>query len=131
MDVAQSCPLCNSGIKSISHLFFQCDYAAYIWNKILFWQGVNRKAMDWSDELKWPQEHAKGRSSEAEVYRIALAASISYVWRERNQRVFQDKYSAPDLIIKQIIQEVCCRGSMKPRLARKLEMLELLSLALG
>lgn len=66
------------GSRVFHTYFFQCDCAVYIWNEILFWQGVNRRAMNWSEELKLAEDHAKGRNSEAEVYRMALAASIYY-----------------------------------------------------
>ncbi|XP_019244385.1 PREDICTED: uncharacterized protein LOC109224253 [Nicotiana attenuata] len=90
MEVPLACPLCNTGNESISHLFLQCDMSSYIWKKVLAWQGISRMVMDWQEELKWAEVYARGRRVEAEIYRMALAASVYYIWKERNQRVFQD-----------------------------------------
>ncbi|OIT04595.1 hypothetical protein A4A49_65126, partial [Nicotiana attenuata] len=123
MEVPLACPLCNTGNESISHLFLQCDMSSYIWKKVLAWQGISRMVMDWQEELKWAEVYARGRRVEAEIYRMALAASVYYIWKERNQRVFQGMQSDSKHIMKQIIQEICCRGTMHARLARKLDQL--------
>ncbi|XP_075076376.1 uncharacterized protein LOC142163027 [Nicotiana tabacum] len=123
MEVPLACPLCNTRNESISHLFFQCDMSSYIWKKVLAWQGISRMVMDWQEELKWAEVYARGRRVEAEIYRMTLAASVYYIWKEKNQRVFQSMQSDPKHIMKQIIQEICCRGTMHTRLARKLDQL--------
>ncbi|XP_070036029.1 uncharacterized protein [Nicotiana tomentosiformis] len=59
LSVLQNCPLCVTETENIVHLFFQCDLSAHIWNKFLQWQGINRVALDWHDELKWAEIYAK------------------------------------------------------------------------
>ncbi|XP_060182555.1 uncharacterized protein LOC132612271 [Lycium barbarum] len=83
------CPLCQNGLETIAHLFFQCTYSATVWRELLKWQGIQRLPMEWTQELKWANEHAKGRNNKAEVYRMVMAASVYHIWIERNNMIFQ------------------------------------------
>lgn len=102
----QTCPMCASQLESISHLFFQCDVCALVWNKLLQWQRIDRTTIIWSYELRWAEGNAKGRSSSAEIFTMTLAACVYHFWIERNQRVFQNKQVDPKSIIRRIIQEI-------------------------
>lgn len=53
-----------------------------------------RATMTWEDELVWAVQHAKGKSSKTEVYRMMLAAVVYHIWRERNVRIsiIKDNY---------------------------------------
>uniref|UniRef100_A0A1S3ZZZ4 Reverse transcriptase zinc-binding domain-containing protein n=1 Tax=Nicotiana tabacum TaxID=4097 RepID=A0A1S3ZZZ4_TOBAC len=86
-------PLCNIEEESIEHLFFKCTFAASIWRKLLQWMGINRQAMKWCQEVEWAYSNAKGRSANAEIYRIALAGCVYYVLQERNHRIFRAQQS--------------------------------------
>ncbi|XP_019252695.1 PREDICTED: uncharacterized protein LOC109231491 [Nicotiana attenuata] len=107
--------------ESIEHLFFKCTFAESIWMKLLQWMGINRQAMKWSQEVVWAYNNAKGRSANAEIYRMALAGCVYYVWQERNHRIFRAKQRQAGIMIKQIIQMICERGYMMSRLRRRLE----------
>ncbi|XP_070040460.1 uncharacterized protein [Nicotiana tomentosiformis] len=82
----QECPLCLTQNESINHIFFQCDMSIQVWCKLLQWQGINRAAMPWLEELKWAEDYARGRSATAEIYRMTLASGVYHLWIERNQR---------------------------------------------
>ncbi|XP_070057352.1 uncharacterized protein [Nicotiana tomentosiformis] len=115
------CPLCNVKEESIEHLFFKCTYAESIWRKLLQWMGITRQAMERKHEIAWAYCHAKGRSANDEIYRMALAGCVYYVWQERNQRIFRAQQRQQGMIVKLIIQMICGRGHMLPRLRRRLE----------
>ncbi|XP_059310635.1 uncharacterized protein LOC132061986 [Lycium ferocissimum] len=117
------CPLCQTGLETIGHLFFQCTYSATVWRELLKWQGIQRLPMEWTRELQWANEHAKGRNNKAEVYRMVMAASVYHLWIERNNRIFQQKTRAPAVLLRLIIHEVFYRGHLKARLAYRLEQL--------
>lgn len=68
-------------------------------------------------------ENYNGNSVTAIMYRISLAGSIYYVWKERNQIVFQEKRMDVNIITKKIIQDVYIRGSLKVKLASYLDKL--------
>ncbi|XP_060210243.1 uncharacterized protein LOC132637117 [Lycium barbarum] len=115
------CPLCNVENESANHLFFACAFSEGIWATILAWQGIRRNVLEWKDEVQYATTRASGNSVSACIYRMSIAASIYQIWAERNMRIFQSKSGNPDLIIRQVIREVVGRGTMRARLARKLE----------
>ncbi|XP_059285018.1 uncharacterized protein LOC132038358 [Lycium ferocissimum] len=115
-----SCPLCCSVDESLNHLFFTCPYSSIVWGKMLAWQGIIRTPADWSAEVVWAIGQAKGRSVKAILYRIVLACCLYFVWQERNFRLHQRKRREPEVLLRQIAQEVHCRGSLLPRLHSRL-----------
>ncbi|KAK4718835.1 hypothetical protein R3W88_017173 [Solanum pinnatisectum] len=46
---------------------------------------------------------------------MTLAATIYYIWQERNYKIFQNKERNMELITRTIIQDIHCRASMLPR----------------
>uniref|UniRef100_A0A0V0H2J8 Putative ovule protein n=1 Tax=Solanum chacoense TaxID=4108 RepID=A0A0V0H2J8_SOLCH len=77
----------------------------------------------WQEEVQWAAVNCRGKSSAAEVYRIAMACSLYYVWQERNMRIFRGKQRTVGAIGRMIIQEVIFRGTLKAKLAKKMESL--------
>ncbi|XP_070004803.1 uncharacterized protein LOC142163305 [Nicotiana tabacum] len=78
------CMLCKAMSETIEHLFFECIVFATIWKKILQWQGLVRQPMAWQIEKEWAKKQGKGKSTEVQIYRMALAATIYAIWIERN-----------------------------------------------
>lgn len=122
MEIDPTCPLCEADVESHSHLFFSCLVSTQIWQNILKWLGINRIPRNWEWELSWACMHAKGRSANAEIYRLSLAVTIYHIWRERNMRAFQLKKQPLEGIIRMIIQEVHMRGSSQVKIAKWLDM---------
>ncbi|XP_059277587.1 uncharacterized protein LOC132031654 [Lycium ferocissimum] len=115
------CHLCGVKDESIDHLLVECDESAYIWGKLLQWQHIYRSPMQWSDEIKWVEQQAKGRSPRAQVYRMVLAGVVYHLWAERNQRVFQQKRQPANLLIKVVIQEVHFKARGCPKVTKWLD----------
>lgn len=88
----------------MTHLFFACGVSNQIWKKVLAWQGLNRDPMCWEAEVSRAESHAKGKSPRAQMYRMAMAAAVYYIWLERNQRIFQETKKSANHIIKQIVR---------------------------
>ncbi|XP_055807035.1 uncharacterized protein LOC129875834 [Solanum dulcamara] len=44
------CALCSTGVDNCEQLFFQCTYAASIWEKVLKWMHIDRHALCWREE---------------------------------------------------------------------------------
>nr|XP_016505941.1 PREDICTED: uncharacterized protein LOC107823746 [Nicotiana tabacum] len=100
------CPICNEEEESMKHLFFKCTYTTTIWEKLLQWMNVNRRPIEWSQEIEWACNNVRGRSANAEIYRIALASCVYYVWQERNHRIFRTQLRLAGVLMKQIIQMI-------------------------
>ncbi|WMV57941.1 hypothetical protein MTR67_051326 [Solanum verrucosum] len=110
MDINLQCQLCNTQPESIQHLFFGCNYTGQLWARLLKWMHIQRPCMEWEGGLKWVEKWCKGKSSRAEVYKITLTAAVYFIWKESNQRVFQQKRRSIEDILKHIAQEVYFRA---------------------
>ncbi|OIT21044.1 hypothetical protein A4A49_60497, partial [Nicotiana attenuata] len=117
------CPLCSNEDESIDHLFFHCQYSATIWDRILGWQGIARKSNGWQEEIGCAVRYGQGKSLDATLYRMTLACCLYCLWHRRNMRLFQHKWRTTEMLGRQIIQDVHCRGARFPRLHRRLESL--------
>ncbi|GJT52972.1 RNA-directed DNA polymerase, eukaryota, reverse transcriptase zinc-binding domain protein [Tanacetum coccineum] len=82
------CGFCNSRSDSHDNLFFQCDYAKKTWKEIC---KVSYKdgSMDKLDDV---YRELIGRSKESKfgmvVDKLILAATVYYIWQERNRMIF-------------------------------------------
>ncbi|XP_060204443.1 uncharacterized protein LOC132632498 [Lycium barbarum] len=114
----QQRPLCESTDESMDHLFFLCDFSSQVWDKLPSWRGIRRFSRRWDEEFTWEEQHVTGKTPQAAVYRMVLAAAMHYVWRGRNQRIFQRKKQIVNLLMKLTIQEVHQRANIKPHIAR-------------
>ncbi|XP_060185655.1 uncharacterized protein LOC132615112 [Lycium barbarum] len=118
-----TCPLCVAAGESIQHLFFLCPISAGIWHQVLQWKGIIKPVQGWMDEQAWAKQHGTGNSAKAELYRMTPAGCVYYTWQERNQRLFQSKQRTEGSILRQLIQDIHCRGARLPRLAKQLDVL--------
>lgn len=113
VSVDQDCILCNIEKETTQHLFFECPYANVLWSKLLEQQGIYRSVQGWDEDLKWAEKWDKRRNAATELYKMVLAATIYYVWQERNGRIFKNKTKGQETVCKRIIQEIHCRSNRK------------------
>ncbi|KAJ9535927.1 hypothetical protein OSB04_un000907 [Centaurea solstitialis] len=106
-----TCPFCGTEQDSHTHLFFTCQYTKEVWNMV-------RLKMEWED---FPESWddivlAIADTSTAPkmlTHKLALAASVYTIWRERNRRLFRgDKRSVLSLT-KDICDVVWMRAAWK------------------
>lgn len=106
MVVSAGCVLCNQGMETHGHLFFDCSYAKSIWSDLLGRNLVLRWPNSWDYELVWVVKHCKVKGFRSAIYKLSLAAAIYHIWLERNARVFTQKCSSPDLVVKAIVAKI-------------------------
>ncbi|XP_020874182.1 uncharacterized protein LOC110226574, partial [Arabidopsis lyrata subsp. lyrata] len=85
LNVPSVCLLCNSQNESRQHLFFDCSYAAEVW------QYFTRKAHVFpsylfEDGVRWLKNPCHDKNI-ALILRLAFQASMYSIWRERNSRL--------------------------------------------
>ncbi|XP_020249193.1 uncharacterized protein LOC109826575 [Asparagus officinalis] len=106
------CCLCSSAQESRSHLFFECYFSSGVWNNILDWLQFRWKACNWDIILAWFNNSLRGRGFKQSVKRLALAASIYCIWKERNNRIFNLKSRNVDQVTRDVKEAILMLFSM-------------------
>ena len=87
MEVNGDCCLCQGGMESRDHMFFECNYSKELWKSILHCCGLNREVGTWNAELNWAMQKIKGKALISLILGIAWKAFVYHIWKERNRRI--------------------------------------------
>jgi len=88
----KSCVLCQSSQESISHLFFQCHFSAYLWTVCklkLGLSGTEKGTLQEEAEMILAKFSTKTKTTI--LAKLTLQATVWHVCRERNMRIFQSR----------------------------------------
>ena len=100
------CPLCELCPDSHEHLFFECSYSALIWKDLK--KRIKKEA--WFDRWKEIMEDLITLPCNNNIMsilrRLVIAASIYYIWSERNRRLFSDEKKSYKEVLKEIINNI-------------------------
>ncbi|XP_077228526.1 uncharacterized protein LOC143861488 [Tasmannia lanceolata] len=102
-----SCPLCSTGREDKDHLFFNCSYSAWIWKTLLRHFSVRKtpaRTLDKNDE--WIRLNSKSCSRYGTALRMAFCATIYFIWKERNCRVFENKKRHKQVVLTDILYTI-------------------------
>ena len=80
--------LCHSSPKSISHLFFEYQYSAYLWSLCRFKLGLPGLGT-LKDEAILTQATFKEKTRSTILAKLILAVVTWHICKERNLRIFQ------------------------------------------
>ncbi|KAG5626945.1 hypothetical protein H5410_012163 [Solanum commersonii] len=80
-------------------------------NTYFFVEVISRSSTWWTEEMDWAIVHATSKAMQPEVYRMNLSGAVYFIWQERNCRIFQHKEMTIEVIIRNIIREIHCRGT--------------------
>ncbi|XP_020257365.1 uncharacterized protein LOC109833912 [Asparagus officinalis] len=101
------CSLCDGACsESRNHLFFECAFSCEVWNSIMDWMDFNWRACHWHHVLEWFTVRQRGKGLKQLLKNLALTATIYYIWRERNVRIFQQKYRSTTQLIREIETDI-------------------------
>ena len=80
------CYLCLGNVEDHNHLFFECAFSRRVWTPIATMCDLSTSVYVW--ETLWPRlsSHIQGFSLLSTIRRLALGASLYYIWQERNSR---------------------------------------------
>ncbi|XP_074293877.1 uncharacterized protein LOC141621059 [Silene latifolia] len=96
------CTLCKQMAEIHMHLFFRCLYSQQVSQGLVHWMALPTRSNDLATELNW-MVHSKGRYHWKHNWRrCCLAATISYIWQQRNGRIFSGKETQPAALLEQI-----------------------------
>ncbi|GKA41366.1 RNA-directed DNA polymerase, eukaryota, reverse transcriptase zinc-binding domain protein [Tanacetum coccineum] len=95
-----TCPLCEECPDSHEHLFFKCAYSATIWSDLKEKIKMGDISNEWDDVMDKIIRMACNNSIRSIVRRLVFAASIYFIWNERNKRLFgNQKRSSKDILL--------------------------------
>ncbi|XP_075079754.1 uncharacterized protein LOC142164998 [Nicotiana tabacum] len=103
MPVDTTCSLCQAELETREHLFVECDFAKAIWRKLQKWLKWKQTIEEWNQHIDWAIKCAKGKSQQAQVFKLVYAECIYVIWMERNHRVFEKKSRSWETIVREIV----------------------------
>ncbi|KAJ6327875.1 hypothetical protein OIU78_014689, partial [Salix suchowensis] len=103
----RTCILCNEHEETHCHLFFACKFSSSIW------QDVSARAQLVWIPAPWPQTWAamvqrfcNKNNPRHKLVGLVLASTVYHLWRERNHRIFNNKFSNVQQTKDAIIQSI-------------------------
>ncbi|XP_022032620.1 uncharacterized protein LOC110933722 [Helianthus annuus] len=98
--------LCNRGLESHEHLFFECPYSSKIWCSLRAKVDMSQTDGKWDDVLAWLILNANSKLAIWVIRKLVVAAIAYYVWQERNARFFNNQLRPPEKLEEQITETV-------------------------
>ncbi|XP_021991701.1 uncharacterized protein LOC110888484 [Helianthus annuus] len=93
------CALCRKCPDSHRHLFFECEYALAVWRRCKVFGRMNDAPNSWPDIIRFVEEKGLLNSVWGIIGKLVLAASVYFIWQERNCRHFGEG--------KRSVQQLC------------------------
>ncbi|XP_074266105.1 uncharacterized protein LOC141588570 [Silene latifolia] len=107
--ILNRCILCKQENESHQHLFFCCSYSIEVWHAVLQWIGMDARSNHYEQELLWIAHKNHRRHWQAQWYISCIAATVFYIWQERNSRIFRGVEHSPSHILNQLQLTVSSR----------------------
>ncbi|KAE9457723.1 hypothetical protein C3L33_10378, partial [Rhododendron williamsianum] len=93
---------------------FDLTWKGHVWTFFLGLNNIGRDDLGFADEVAWACSHRTGSSLDHTIFRLSLAASLCWIWRERNSCVFQHQIRTAEGLITLIEEEVrACLASWR------------------
>ncbi len=92
------CPLCRRDVEYLDHLLFRCSYSREVWSSLFFGhQRTCRKLLGETGDLATRWRRIKGTQEGSALVDINLwiAATCWELWKERNNRIFENRCTRP------------------------------------
>lgn len=98
------CVLCGEINDSRDHLFFKFKYSSAVWIVVKKLCKLETCTNQWQDIENCVCQKRPNGNIWSVVQRLTWAASVYYVWNERNRRLFQNVKCNEDVVVKQIMK---------------------------
>ena len=107
-----NCSLCNSTTESNEHLFFECNYTAYVWKWCRIKLGFpSNNTLHILEELNVISSRFKAKDKFRDLVRISFATCVWCIWKQRNERVFRNQNMDRRKLCDNIVNLTCIRLS--------------------
>ncbi|GAB2269689.1 hypothetical protein Dimus_004611 [Dionaea muscipula] len=88
----ERCVLCQKQQETTDHILFECEFSRAVLHRALH---AVRLSMPQGCWRQWWLKFTKGKTTLAKARRRCLAASVYFLWQERNCRVFHISVAHP------------------------------------
>ncbi|XP_020263250.1 uncharacterized protein LOC109839233 [Asparagus officinalis] len=117
---------CGHQLETSKHIFFECQFSADVWNRVMDWMRFRWRSCYWDLIISWYSCNLKGRGPLRKLKRMCLSAAVYMIWDERNRRIFQGKMRDPSQIFRAIRLSVFTRVLNVSSHAHMIDLLEVL-----
>ncbi|KAG7539923.1 Reverse transcriptase zinc-binding domain [Arabidopsis thaliana x Arabidopsis arenosa] len=100
LSISPACVLCNSGLESRNHLFFDCDFSTEVWRYFTSRANLSPPS-SFVDCLLWINSASRD-GNVALIMKLIFQACIYLIWKERNLRIHSSVSTPPIVTIKAI-----------------------------
>ena len=110
--VDQNCVFCNNYIENIDHLFFQCNFTEQVWLwscKFFFKSPRSILSFSLRDDLQKIVFLSSSKNLNSDLFQLSLSACVWHIWKERNDRIFQNRFKDRMQICHNIFQTMNIR----------------------
>nr|GEX55649.1 hypothetical protein [Tanacetum cinerariifolium] len=104
--LARSYTLCESQPDSHEHLFFECSFSRQVWCHMRNLVGLSLMQPSLEMILSFIIPMAKRRTSKCVITKLVIAASVYFIWQERNGRLFNNNKRTTDQVIECIMSSI-------------------------
>jgi hypothetical protein len=112
-DNCRLCPLCIQIQETAAHLISQCRYTKRLWNMVKSWLGIPSVCThEWAGDAflrEWCKMMLCNAMESRKVMSSITVLVTWTIWKERNARVFNNKFAPPTILL-QIIKDKKRRG---------------------
>jgi hypothetical protein len=112
ISVDPSCIFCNNHIENIDHLFFQCNFTEKIWHwncKKFFTSPKTLLSFSLKNDLQKIVSISRTKNLNSDLFQLSISVCVWHLWKERNDRIFQNRFNDTSQICSKIFQTINIR----------------------
>lgn len=94
----------------LSQPFFSCPFSRLIWQQICSLSGISKVPEPWNAQIAWLGKF-QDKVFDSSIRKLAWAAMVYYIQKERNCRVFQGICRPSSFVLQKIMFHVRIKGS--------------------
>ncbi|XP_074299138.1 uncharacterized protein LOC141630172 [Silene latifolia] len=100
-----TCQICRNGAETIDHLFFACPYSRKVMVIVGDWLGL---LLPYQNLLDW-RLRITGSKIKKGIINATINACLYHIWNQRNRSRIELSLIRPNLLARQIIEEMRSR----------------------
>lgn len=114
--------LCRKSRKQLN-IFVECNFSDTRWRKMMQWLKIPRSTMAWGDEVRWTSSCMNYEGKECSWWDLQNGPSREQLLYLEGKKLERVSKQGKDW--ESIVRDIFCRGSLRPRLAKQLDLMNL------